>query len=590
VDREVQARPSGSSTSPFERGERVPIGLRVRGRYRIVSELGTGAFGTVCVAQDESTNHGVAIRLFPRALATASHATQAVLRMGRSIISASTSHPGLTRVIEFGEIENGRPFTIMELVEGRRLSEVLSDRKPLEIAAALRLALDLGGAVETLHNMGFIHSALSPRNVVVLEDGRVKLLDIELAGLRDARELQGLVHPEPAPEYLSPEQISKAPVNEKTDIYAFGAMAYELLCGLPPFHGGTRELILNKHLKESPVPIRKRRPDVPGSVERAVTLALYKQPEPRPLMGDVLNLLWTGAHGPAPRRNRNALVAGGAALAVGAVVAVVWGALALRAPVPTLPETPVAPAPPVARPAAPRAPGTPITESRPTAVVAPATPGGVTPSAPAAPAPSSERAPSSPAQSASAPGPRPALPSPPSLTTAPALVPADRAPVAERPPVSPAPGPSTSTSEVRPVPKPAPAAGLPAPPATSPTPATTPPPARVVAPPPAVQPTPPSPTTATPPPARVVAPPPVSQPPSPPTATAPSEARPTPPTVTPPAARAAAPPATPPPAQVERRPEPRTTQGPATAAPPRQSDSDDPRAVIDWLFNPGRGQ
>jgi serine/threonine protein kinase len=580
VDREVQARPSGSTTSPFERGERVPIGLRVRGRYRIVSELGTGAFGTVCVAQDESTNHGVAIRLFPRALASAAHATQAVLRMGRSIISASTSHPGLTRVIEFGEIENGRPFTIMELVEGRRLSEVLSDRKPLEIAAALRLALDLGGAVETLHNMGFIHSALSPRNVVVLEDGRIKLLDIELAGLRDARELQGLVNAEPSPEYLSPEQISKAPVNEKTDIYAFGSIAYELLCGLPPFHGGTRELILNKHLKESPVPIRKRRPEVPGSVERAVTLALYKQPEPRPLMGDVLNLLWTGAHGPAPRRNRNVLVAGGAAVAVGAVVAVVWGALALRAPTPTLPETPIAPVAPVARPAAPRAPGTPITESRPAPVVAPTTPAVVVPPAPAGPA----------------------LPSRPSMPT-PALVPADRPPVAERPPVSPTPGPPTSTPEGRPAPKPAPPAALSTPPPLTPPPATlapparvvapappsqpappappaaTSPPARVIAPPPALQPTPPSPPVATAPPARVIAPAPASQPtpPSPPVATPPSEARPTPPAVTPqPAARVTAPPATSRPAQVERRQEPR--------------DPDDPRAVIDWLFNPGRGK
>jgi serine/threonine-protein kinase len=525
-----------------------------------VSELGTGAFGTVCVAQDESTNHGVAIRLFPRALASAAHATQAVLRTGRSIIAASTSHPGMTRVMEFGEIENGRPFTIMELVEGRRLSEVLSDRKPLEIGAALRLALDLGGAVETLHNMGFIHGALCPRNVVVLEDGRIKLLDIELAGLRDARELQGLVNVEPSPEYLSPEQIAKAPVNEKTDIYAFGAIVYELLCGLPPFHGGTRDLILNKHLKESPVPIRKRRPDVPGSVERAVTLALYKQPEPRPLMGDVLNLLWTGAHGPAPRRNRNALVVGGTALAVGAVTAVIWGALALRAPAPTLPATPVAPSAPVTRPAVQRAPGTPITESRPGPVVVPSAPAPVTPPTPAAVAPSLSTPPS-----ASTSEPRPVLPSRATVPSAPALVPAERAPVVERAPMSPTPSVSAPSLEARPSPRPAPpaTAAMPASPGSPPVPSV--PPARVVAPPPVLQPTPPTPAT-----------------------TSPNEARPAPPAVAPPPApRAATSPAPSPPAQVERRPEPRASQAPS-GAPPRQVDPEDSRAVIDWLFNPGR--
>jgi len=94
-------------------------------------------------------------------------------------------------------------------------------------------------------------------------------MDIELAGLRDAREVQGVVNAEPQAEYLSPEQILRTPVSEKTDIYAFGAILYELLTGAPPFQAATRDAVLAKHLKETPVPIHRRRQGVPGSVERA---------------------------------------------------------------------------------------------------------------------------------------------------------------------------------------------------------------------------------------------------------------------------------------------------------------------------------
>src|SRR5213594_4788517 len=82
-----------------------------------------------------------------------------IVRLGQSIVEASTSHPGLVRVLAFGQTEHGRPFVAMERVKGRRLSEILSEGKPLAVGAVLRLALDLGGSVETLHSMGLVHGA-----------------------------------------------------------------------------------------------------------------------------------------------------------------------------------------------------------------------------------------------------------------------------------------------------------------------------------------------------------------------------------------------------------------------------------------------
>jgi serine/threonine protein kinase len=431
-------------------------------------------------------------------------------------------------VLEFGELDAGRPFTVTEFVEGRQLSELMSGRAPLEIHAALRIALELGGAVETLHNMGFVHGAINPHNVVVLEDARVKLLDVELAGLRDAREVQGLVSTDPAAEYLSPEQIQKAPTTEKTDIYAVGVILYELLSGAPPFEGSTRDAIRAKHLKEAPVPIHRRREGIPASVSRAVTLALYKQPEARPLMGDVLNLLWTGAHGPAPQRKRAAVILGGAALAALAVAAVVWGMLALRPPGGSSPAQPTArPTIEPARPAlAPAAPGPPAVETR-----KPPTPAVVTPheatgrAVVTEPSPSNVRAPETSVPPAARPIAPPAAAPPVSAPVAPP--PVERATPAARPPSTAAP------TESRPAP------GR----ATPPT----------VAPPAVAAPTPPARPAA--PPAPVATSPAQPAPPAPPQATAPVAPR------------------------AERREQPAPAPPPAPAREP-----DDSTAAIDWLL------
>ena len=559
--------------------------MRIRGRYRVVSEIGAGAFGTVCLGEDESTGHRVAIRFLPRNFASTPQAAQAVMRMGRSIIAASGSHPAMARVLEFGELDMGRPFTVTELVEGRRLDQVIAARPPLEIHTALRLALELGGAIETLHNMGFVHGAIAPRNVIVLEDGHLKLLDLDLSGLRDAREVQALINVEPPAEYLSPEQIQKAPITEKTDIYAFGVVLHELLSGAPPFQGATREAIFTKHLKEAPTPIQKLRDGVPASVSRAVALALYKQPEARPLMGDVLNLLWTGAHGPAPRRARAVVIASGAVLATAAVAAVIWGALSLRTPASPTSQPSAREAIPAGAPAA----TPPSIETR-------------RPPAPAINAPTETGRPSVEPSAPTARTPEPAVRTPePSVATPPAK----SAPTVATPPVerTPAAPPRTTPPPVPSATSPAPAVTPSAPAVTRPTPAVpapavTPP---TVATPPRPAPAPPAatpPATAVTPPTPSVTPPPaVAAPtrpaPAPPAATSPSPA--VTPSAPPPSPAVAAPPrpapssstqTAPPPAARSERREPGQTQPTPATPTPGAPDPEDSRAVIDWLLKP----
>ena len=314
--------------------ERVTIGLRVQDRYRIVSELGSGAFGTVCLAEDGVTAQRVAIRFLPRGLAAIPGVARAVQSRARSLIAGSTADPRLVRVLEVGEAEPGRLFAVMELVEGRRLSAMLSGTKPLDGGAAQRLALDLGGSLESLHNMGLVHGALRPRNVMVLADGRIKLMDVELAGLRDALALDSVLASGPPAEYLAPEQIRGAPTTEKTDIYAFAVILYEMFYGRPPFEAATREAVLAKHLTELPTMLR-RRSGVLGSVERIIPQALAKEPELRPWMHEILNGLWGEPNGSATGWKRPVAIGGGIALAASISVLAAWGLLAPRASVVT---------------------------------------------------------------------------------------------------------------------------------------------------------------------------------------------------------------------------------------------------------------
>jgi putative ABC transport system substrate-binding protein len=308
---------------------RTRAGQHVR-RYRILHELGSGASGTVCLAGDETAVQRVAIRFLPRDLAARLTVARLVQGLSRPAAAASP-HPGLVRVLEFGEAEPGEVFAVMELVEGRRLSDILAEGKTLDLAIARRWALDLGACAEAIHNMGLVHGGLRPRNVMILPDGSVKLLDVELIGLADGPAPQSVLDASPA-EYLAPEQIRREPITEKTDVYSFGTIIYELFCGAPPFRGTNRDAIVSRQLTVPPAPISRRRP-VPPSTERIVMQALEKDPELRPWMHEMLNGLWGGeTKAAATRAWRRPAMIGGVAFAAVLLAAGTWTVLGSRLP------------------------------------------------------------------------------------------------------------------------------------------------------------------------------------------------------------------------------------------------------------------
>jgi len=372
MSKDVKAVPSRLSLVPsVEPDNRAPVGLHVKSRYHVVSELGTGVFGTVCLAMDETDGREIAIRFLPRELVDLSQPKPARRRLDQSpadqtIIEASIAHSSLVRVLEIGAAETGQAFAAMDLVHGRRLSAILSEG-PLETQTALRIAIELGGAVETLHSRGLVHGALRPSNVMIASDGHATLMDVELIGARAAQALHGILIDEPSPAYLSPEQIRQAPVTDTTDIYAFAVILYEMLCGRPPFQAETREAVLAKHLAETPAPMRQRRRTAPASLEAIVALALSKVPEPRPPIQTILNSLWEEANRSKTRSKRVYAIIGGGVLAAVIAAGVGWSLLPPRHSAP-LPFTSPAP-PPVAEqaplPLAPPPPTASPPETRP---------------------------------------------------------------------------------------------------------------------------------------------------------------------------------------------------------------------------------
>lgn len=273
------------------------------GGYRLERELGMGGMGAVWLAEraDGLIKRPVALKLphagpFARAFAERFARERAIL--------AALEHPHIARLYDAGVSAQGQPFLALEYVEGQRLDRWCDERK-LDLAARLRLFLDVLGAVQYAHGRLVVHRDLKPANVLVTQDGRVKLLDFGIARL--------LADTEPAssaltkagslaftPDYASPEQITGAPIGVATDVYSLGVVLYELLCGRRPYRL-TR--VSRGALEDAIVSVAVQRPS-DGAIEPAAALGRATEPMRlrRALRGDLDTIVLTAlAKDPASR-------------------------------------------------------------------------------------------------------------------------------------------------------------------------------------------------------------------------------------------------------------------------------------------------
>ncbi|GAA0914104.1 serine/threonine-protein kinase [Nonomuraea longicatena] len=261
------------------------------GRYRLDLLIGRGAMAEVWRAHDLTRDWPVAVKVFAPLNADPSMRAR-FAQEART--AARVVHTNVVSVFDVGD-HDGRPFLVMELLSGRSLADELAERGPLPLSEVRRLLGQAAVGLDAAHRSGVIHRDVKPANLHVTDEGQLKVVDFGIARL--AGEVEGRLTAVGTvvgtPAYMSPEQIIGRPGEAPADLYALGCVAYEMLCGRPPFTGSAVELIQH-HLNLAPEPPSRLRPDVPPELASLTLALLDKDPEARPTAGQLLSRLHSG--------------------------------------------------------------------------------------------------------------------------------------------------------------------------------------------------------------------------------------------------------------------------------------------------------
>ncbi|HEY7612704.1 MAG TPA: protein kinase [Gemmatimonadales bacterium] len=248
-------------------------------RYMLERELGTGGMATVYLARDARHNRKVAIKVLRAEVARLIGADRFLKEIETT---ANLQHPNILPLFDSGHVD-GTVFYVMPYLEGESLRHRLMRERQLPVPDAIRIATDIASALDYAHRHGVIHRDIKPDNVL-FQDGRALLADfgIALARSKDGVRITRAGLTVGTPQYMSPEQASgEHEVDPRSDVYALGAVVYEMLSGQPPFPGVTAHEIFAQVLSEDPLPLATRRRTVPPHVDAAVARALEKLPADR---------------------------------------------------------------------------------------------------------------------------------------------------------------------------------------------------------------------------------------------------------------------------------------------------------------------
>jgi serine/threonine-protein kinase len=246
------------------------------GRYRIERPLGHGGMATVYLAHDEELHRPVAVKLLAESLAGDAAFRERFLREAR--LAARLSHPNVVGVYDAGETEEGRPYIVMEYVPGTTLDGL----GPLAPNQAVELAAQACRGLAHAHGAGLVHRDVKPQNLLLREDGTVKVADFGIARAVEATALTQAGTVLGSAAYLSPEQALGEQVTAAADVYSLGAVLYELLTGRPPYEFESLADLATKQSVGQIVPVGELAPAVPQGVEDAVMRSLARNPAYRP--------------------------------------------------------------------------------------------------------------------------------------------------------------------------------------------------------------------------------------------------------------------------------------------------------------------
>ncbi len=261
------------------------IGRVFDDRYEVVRKLGSGGFADVFLANDRLLGREVALKVLSTRYA---HDEQFVERFRREASSAAgLNHPNIVQIYDRGEAE-GTYYIAMEYLEGRTLKEIIVKYAPLSKELLVSVAVQILEALRFAHRRDVIHRDIKPQNIIIDNDGRVKVTDFGIARagsastMTEAGSILGTAH------YFSPEQAQGQPVEAASDLYSLGIVMYEMATGHLPFDGDNPVSIAMKHVHDMPAAPRTLNPDLPENLETVIMRSLGKRPVDRYLTAQAM--------------------------------------------------------------------------------------------------------------------------------------------------------------------------------------------------------------------------------------------------------------------------------------------------------------
>ncbi|WP_312469255.1 Stk1 family PASTA domain-containing Ser/Thr kinase [Neobacillus sp.] len=251
------------------------IGKRISGRYKILEMIGGGGMANVYLAHDMILDRDVAVKMLRLDFANDEEFIRRFRREAQS--ATSLAHPNIVNIYDVGE-ENDLYYIVMEFVDGMTLKQYIQQKSPLRVEEAIGIMRQLTSAISHAHQNHIIHRDIKPHNILVDNEGNVKITDFGIAmalsatSITQTNSVLGSVH------YLSPEQARGGMANRKSDVYSLGIVMFELLTGRLPFSGESAVSIALKHLQSETPSLRRWNPNIPQSVENIVLKATAKDP------------------------------------------------------------------------------------------------------------------------------------------------------------------------------------------------------------------------------------------------------------------------------------------------------------------------
>lgn len=249
------------------------------GRYELIQKIARGGMAEVFMARDQLLDRPVALKvLFPELSVNISF----VERFRREAqAAANLTHPNIVSVFDWGEADNTY-FIVMELVDGVTLSSLIKDRERIDPDRAANIASEVAASLSFAHRHGVIHRDVKPSNVLITEDGQVKVTDFGIARAATADgDLTQTGAVMGTATYIPPEQAQGLVVDGRSDVYSLGVVLYEMLTGKVPFTGDSPLSIAYKHVREEPIHPRELVPEIPLGLEAIVLKAMAKDPSAR---------------------------------------------------------------------------------------------------------------------------------------------------------------------------------------------------------------------------------------------------------------------------------------------------------------------